>query len=47
MGIENWNDIVHDREKWRGIVVTTKTLRVDLPSEKEEKFYLLLIGQDK
>jgi len=28
MGIEDWRVIAQDREKWRDIVVTTKTLRV-------------------
>jgi len=27
MGIEDWRVIAQDREKWRDIVVTAKTLR--------------------
>jgi len=27
MGIEDWHEVVQDREKWQDIVVTAKTLR--------------------
>jgi len=27
MGIEDWHEVAQDKEKWRDIVVTAKTLR--------------------
>lgn len=35
-GVQEWREIVHDREKWRDIVMEAKTHRV-VPEEEDEK----------
>ena len=41
MGIEDWRDIVQDREKWRDIEVTARTLREKYGQNKNKKKRML------
>ena len=36
-GVQEWKEIVQERERWRGIVMTVKTVRVVNASEEEEE----------
>lgn len=36
MDIENWKDVVRDRDGCRDIVVADKTLRVDMQRKEED-----------
>lgn len=42
LGIQQWREIVQNREKWRDIVMAAKTLRkYSVPEEEKERLYLI------
>lgn len=50
MGIENWKDIIHDRDRWSDFVVATKTLRgqrVVSPKNRRSAFYFNVFNVSK
>lgn len=41
VGVQEWSELAHDREKWRDLVMVVKTLREYYGPDKEEEEDLL------
>jgi hypothetical protein len=39
LGVKDWRGIIQDRDRWRIIVVTAKTLREYIGQKKKKKKY--------
>lgn len=44
LGVDNWNNLVHDRDKWRNMFLVVKTLRKQICPKKKKKKILIIIN---